>query len=99
MKQEARNQGVESRPVIPGEVVRPFHVSRGTLEPAPTAVFVHVAGLKVRLFADDTFPFDLGVFADGIVNVPMASEQLRRCRSDVLDADEIGKDVAVLARV
>src|SRR5512144_2240240 len=56
--------------IWPHEVVVTFHESFAGLENAETLVLVHASGCDNRLLADDSLPFDFGVFADRVVNQP-----------------------------
>jgi hypothetical protein len=75
-----------------------FHPTFARFQDAKALILVnrsrHDGGLLAHhAFADD---FRINAVADGIVDKPAASEELRCHHSHILDANEIGKDVVAL---
>ena len=74
-----------------------YHFAKPGFEIAARYVLMHLARLKYRLLAYNTFAFYFAWRKAGIVNVPMPAQQLNGEVALILDGDAIGKNIVILA--
>ena len=93
VEMEARDRSAEHRAIPPPEMVVPVHVAVRTLEYAEALVAVRVARPQYRGLAHDALAFDFVIARHGIVDQPVAPEELCRLGAHVLDRDVVHEDV------
>src|SRR3954463_14864714 len=95
---ESGNGGFEGCPVLAQEAVMALHPPFSRFQDAEALIFVYAARHYGRLFAPDPLADDFGIhaLAHRVVDQPAPRKELRGHRSDVLDANEIRKDIMAL---
>lgn len=91
LKSKAGNGDTEATTVGTHERIVPLHEPERRAEHAEALVLVSLARHEQRLLSDDALSVDLLILTRGVVDKPVAEQQLSRLRAEVLHPDMIGE--------